>query len=474
MNFICKYWSVIRSGFQVKQLSFATLLLLLFCVTLQFVFSLPHVIALRKLLLLVAFFIALKYFFWVLLNEKKPLLKVFVIFVMLQVWMLVITGFVSDQPSNSFSEWKGQWLPTVMSFVIGIGLSGALMQTRLKEPRAMILLSILIPITLFLLINLIVIINYWISAGRFIPSLGGIGDHHGVSNYLTALLEPILFVDIYGRLVTGKRLLPVSNLMISVVLVIVVCTLVATTDRNGILAMLIALIAIAAMISVEIRRFYSLKRISALAAAISIFMLTTAVVSYKIDPRWQNFIETMPVAWDIDSNLVWLKDDGSNLPSTPSGGKVDTSEYYRIAWAHEGWRMLIEHPWGTEISRSVFQKLVMEKYGYTTIPHSHNSWIDFGLQVGIPGLALWGWFLMSMVRFGWHIWRKDNEPLGMVLSVLIILLAIRGLMDSIFRDHEIEQFMLVVGLLFGALIVQSNRHPRELAFYSDKRLKAKP
>lgn len=468
MKFMHKYWSMVRSSFQEKKLNFATLMLLVFCVTLQFVFSLPHVIALRKLLLLAAFLIAFKYVWRVLLNKTQPLLTVFVILIVLQVWMLVITGFVSNQPTNSFLEWKGQWLPTVMSFVIGIGLASALMQTKLKEPRTMMLLSILIPITLFLLINLIAIADDWISVGRFIPSLGGIGDHHGVSNYLTALLEPILFVDIYSRLVKGKRLLPVSNLLISMVLAIVVCTLVATTDRNGTFALLIALIIITAMMSAEIRRIYSFKKIIALVVAILVFVLATIVISYKIDPRWQNFIETIPVAWDIDNNLIWLNDEGLNLPNVPSGGKVDVSGYYRIAWAHEGWRMLVENPWGTEISRSTFQKLVLKKYGYTTIPHSHNSWIDFGLQVGIPGLVLWGGFLMLMARFGWHIWRKNSEPLGMVLSALIVLLVIRGLMDSIFRDHEIEQFVLVVGLLFGTLIFQDNRPPRELPLYVDK------
>jgi hypothetical protein len=31
------------------------------------------------------------------------------------------------------------------------------------------------------------------------------------------------------------------------------------------------------------------------------------------------------------------------------------------------------------------------------------------------------------------------------------MFAVRGLFDSIFRDHEIEQFMLVAGLLFSSL-----------------------
>lgn len=461
MKFFSKYWSLLRSDFQEMQIGFAALILFLLCVGLQFVFSLPHVIALRKLLLLLAFLIAFKYFFRVLMGKTQPLLTAFVVLLVLNVWMLLIAGFISDQALDSFSEWKGQWLPTIMSFVIGVGFAAALMQTKIKKPRAVIFFSFLAPITLFLVLNLMAIVLEWLAAGKFIPSLGGIGDHHGVSNYLTAILVPILFVDLYSRILKCKHLLFFSKKITLTVLAIVLCTLVATTDRNGILAFLITLIAVTALMSAQIRKVYSTKKIITLSVMIVLFMLSISVFVYKIDPRWQNFLGTIPVAWDTEGSLAWLHDDGLNLPTTANGEKVDVSQYYRIAWAREGWRMLAEHPWGVEISRSVFPKLVLEKYGYTTIPHSHNSWIDFGLQVGVPGLILWGIFLILIARFSWRVWRNHDDPLGVVLLVLIILLAIRGLMDSIFRDHEIEQFMLVVGLLFGALLFRDSMHPRK-------------
>src|SRR5450756_2182511 len=132
-------WSAISRLFQDKHLSFASWMLLLLCGILQFIFSLPHVIALRKLFLLIAFLIAFKYFWETVKTKPKLLLSAVIAFVLLQIWMLVIIGFISNQPWASFIEWKGQWLPTFVSFVIGIGLARTLMLSRLKAPHVAIL-----------------------------------------------------------------------------------------------------------------------------------------------------------------------------------------------------------------------------------------------------------------------------------------------------------------------------------------------
>jgi hypothetical protein len=452
-------WSRISSLFQERQLSFATLMLLSLSGILQFIFSLSHAIALRNLLLLIAFLIAFKYFWEALLKKPKPLLSAVLLFVLLQVWMLVIAGAISNQPFASFSEWKGQWLPVFMSFVIGIGLAGALTLSKLKDPRAVVAMSILIPITIYLCLNAIVIVHDWILAGRFLASLGGLGDHHGISGYLVALLEPILFVDLLRRLLKGDRLLPVPSWVTSAILIVTVGTLIATTNRNGILNTLLTFILVTMVMIPEIRKIYSPKKIITFVLASLAFIFAIAFVSYKTDPRWQNFIETVPIAWDIDRDLLWLNGDGENIQLTTNEEQVDISEYSRIAWAHEGWRMLMAHPWGMEIARDTFYKLELAKYGHAGMAHSHNSWIDFGLEVGIPGLLLWGLVLFLLAQCGWRTWRIHKEPLGLALAVLAIMFAVRGLFDSIFRDHEIVQFMLVAGLLCGTLSFGKKQYP---------------
>ena len=441
----------ISSFIQEKRLGYAGWMLLLLSGTLLFIFSLDHVIALRKLLLLIAFLIAFKSFLDALVKEPKPLHSAILIFLILQAWMLVIAGLISSQPASSFSEWKGQWLPALMSLVVGIGLARTLMLSKLRDSRVAVSMIILIPITLFLSINAVVVVHDMILAGTFLTHLSGISDHTANIGYLIALMEPMLVADMLGRLVKRDTLFPVPGWVTLAVLILALFSLVTASSRNGLLLMLLAFVLGAAMMFAEIRKVYTWQKLVAFVLATLIFIFAFVLISYKTDPRWQNFTETVPIAWDIDHDLLWLNSDGSNLPLTQSGNLVELSAYNRIAWAHEGWRMLMVHPWGMEISRDTFQKLELAKYGHAGMAHSHNSWIDFGLEVGIPGLLLWASFLFILIQKGWQAWKVQKEPLGLALAVLVIMFAVRGLLDSIFRDHEIEQFILVAGLLFGTL-----------------------
>jgi len=444
-------WSSVMNYIREQQLSSASFILIILTELLLYIFSLPHAIALRKLILVIVFFIALKPFWEALKKKPKPLLLAVLLLIVLELWMLVIAGFISDRPLYSLIEWKGQWLPVLMSFVVGIGIAHVLMQSKIRSPQTAVAMIIMIPVVIFLLINAIVIIYHLVMADRFLPDQLGITDQKGITNYLIALLEPIIIADMLGRLTRGNRLLPIPSWQITAVIILLVFSLFAASSRNGILILLFGFTLGACMMISEIHKAYSRKKIVTSVLSTLIIVLAIGYTSYKTDHRWKTFIATIPIAWNIDRDLLWLNGDGTDLPVTPNGIPVDASEYYRIAWAHEGWRVLMAHPWGTEIARNTFHNLEVEKFGHAGMAHSHNSWIDLGLEVGVQGLFLWGWILFIMGHFGWQVWQTRKELLGLALALLIILFAVRGLLDSIFRDHEIEQFMLVAGLLFGML-----------------------
>lgn len=452
MKAINESWSAINSFFQDKRLSLGSWTLLLISGILLFIFSLDHVIALRKFLLVAAFLIAFKSFWKAMLEKPQPLVTAVTIFLILQVWMLAISFLIAQQPAASFFEWVGQWLPAFMTFVIGIGLAHSLMKSKLKSARTAVVMLIVIPITLYQCVNAIVVIHDMILSSTFLTQQPGISDHKANIGYLIALMEPILIADMLSRVFKGNRLIPVAGWVTVVLLVLALFSLITASSRNGIIIMFMAFVLGAGLMISEIRKLYSQKKIIVFILATLMFIFLFAFVAYKTDPRWQNFSETVPIAWDIDHDLLWLNgDDASTAPLTPSGKQVDISAYNRIALAHEGWRMLKAHPWGLEIARDTFHKLELAKYGHAEMAHSHNSWIDFGLEVGIPGLLLWGWILLILAGFGWKAWSVHKDTLGLALAVLVIMFAVRGLLDSIFRDHEIEQFMLVAGLLFSAI-----------------------
>lgn len=455
-------WSHIRGCFEEKRLGFAVLILLASIGILQYIYSLSYAIALRRALLVIAFAVSLKYFLDAMRNNPGTLRLLFWIFFLLQIWMLVISGFAASNPTASLIEWKGQWLPPFLSFIIGVGVAQALSQTRLQEPSSTALLSILVPIFVYVFVNDIVIVWTWIKAGTFVPNLGGIGDHHGVSGYVILLIFPILIADLLGRALGVKQLVPASTQIVCLLLVVLTGSLSATTNRNGLIAAMGTSILGMLLVYGELQAKYSKKQRAIAAMLVLITLTGIGSVVYKFDSRWHNIFETVQIAWDIDRDLLWLNADNPELlPVTAAGEKVDFSGYNRIAWAREGMRVLGDHPWGTELSRGIFRRLTVEKYGHGGMAHSHNGWIDLGLQVGFPGLLLWAVFLILLARAGWKLWRANQNPLGLALAIMVIMFGLRGLQDSIFRDHELEQFLLVSSLLFWSGVLSSRNQSKQ-------------
>ena len=445
---------------QEMQLGRRSWFLLLSCVSLLYVFSLPGVMAIRSVLLFFAFILSFKFLKKILQVKPKPLLIVFILFILLLIWMLIISIFIAKHPAVSIAEWKGQWLLTFLVFIIGTGLACALSLSRMQLPTT-VAMTILIPVTLYMLTNAIVISYDMIRAGEFLTQQAGISMHKAIIGYLIALIEPLIVADSVLRIIKRRPLFPFSGWGMGILLMLVLFSLFTATARNGIIIMFVALLLGCVLTYGEIYKTYSLRRILTFLLGTIFSLSLLSIAAYKIDPRWQGFIETVPVAWDIDNNKQWLDIEGSlGFPNTSSGKPVESSAYQRIAWAHEGWRLLVAHPWGTEISRSAFRDLVVEKHPSANIPNAHNSWLDFGLQVGIPGLVLWVLILFYLGWSGWKSWRMERDPLGLSLALLVIMFSLRGLLDDTFREQIIHQFALVAGLLFGSLFKYKHRYPQ--------------
>lgn len=425
--------------------------LLFFVVLLLFVYIVPNLMAAQKVLIFTSAFISFKVFWRAFLQKNGELKVVAGIFFALHIWMLFIASYFSNDIISSLSEWKGQWLPASLSFIIGVSLAISIMRARFDNPVSVVALVALVPLSAFVLINDLVVLRNIISTKSFSSFDYGITDHRANVGYVIALIEPILIADLLYRATKHGSLLKIPAWLAASILALSVFALIAATTRNGLVIFMLAFVLASILMLAELRKVYTVRKILTIAMAALLFLSAFSYISIKSDYRWQNFIETIPVAWDIDRDKMWLHMDKNYLPLTLSGQPVEISAYSRIAWAHEGWRMLIDHPWGTEISRDTFRKLVLEKYGTAGMAHSHNSWIDFGLNVGFLGLLLWAGFLFMMARMGWREWKQHDQPMGMALVLLVILFCARGFLDSIFRDHIIGQFMLVAGLMVGAL-----------------------
>ena len=170
----------------------------------------------------------------------------------------------------------------------------------------------------------------------------------------------------------------------------------------------------------------------------------------KSDPRWARFLATAAVAWNIDADSAWVNAERRPLPLASDGLPVEQTAYERISWALYAVRLIAEHPLGTAVSRNSFRELVAEKFGTVLAAHSHNGYLDLALSVGLPALLLWIAFLVVLVRQGYRALLAGQPAAGLALIFLVVGFATRAFLDSIWRDHILQEFMFFAGLLLAA------------------------
>lgn len=113
--------------------------------------------------------------------------------------------------------------------------------------------------------------------------------------------------------------------------------------------------------------------------------------------------------------------------------------------------MVAEHPFGMGPRKEAFNYLLRHDTNNQRIdiPHSHYGLIEFGLQNGIAGIAGWLILLVMCWYIGWREYRHGNTMPGLFLLLFTIGFFSRTLVDHNLKDHYLEQYMMLTGLLIG-------------------------
>jgi hypothetical protein len=169
-----------------------------------------------------------------------------------------------------------------------------------------------------------------------------------------------------------------------------------------------------------------------------------AVAAGAINPtaNWEKLIATVPIALDTTTHKAWLSDQYP-MPNLPDGSPIDVSTYLRVAWMKEGLKAGADSLLGTGFDRNAFGRVMQARYG-TMLGHSHSSVVDLLIGIGIPGLLLWFGWLISLL---WLAIRGFDQGWGYALLLIVIDFAIRSFIDSNIRDHMLQMFLFLIGVL---------------------------
>lgn len=415
------------------------------------VWQLPHVISLRYLLivLLTALYLpaALRRFRTVSPDSgPRLLLLVFTAFLL---WLLAVAIVISPEPAQSLREIKSEWLPATLCLLAGLG-AGAMSAGSGSARDGAALRAVFWGLVFHAVLQL----GYtaWMLAlnGHLPSRFGGISDHRANVTYTNGLAVAILLADRIASSSAKSSLLRLGVRAQSGIFALLFVSTLASGTRNGAAVFLGMSLLGGLVFAARFRRANPRRWWLVLAVCVAAVALGSAI-ALKSDPRWQRFLATVPVAWDVDSNRAWVNTKVHPLPQAADGGEIDKSAYERIAYLRVAGRLLSEHPLGTEISRDAFRKLLEREHPGMRTNHAHNSYLDLALSAGFPGLGLWLAFLGAMAWYGTRAYLRRRDACGLALVFVVGAFAMRSVLDSIIRDHTIEEFLLCVGVLAGCI-----------------------
>ncbi len=412
------------------------------------IWPVPHTISLRELLLFSSVVVAGYLYYRTSVHGSwwRELRAPLVLIVALTVWMLFVAVFISNETLWSLAELGGQWAKALVAFAIGGLAATALGRNAAAGARLLLWLCAILFIH-------IVVVDVDAIAMLFREErdfrVSGFTEGPDKANYLTNIGLALLLAESLVRLRRGARFLPVANWMLGAAFVAALFSFYAERIRNGIGVAMVMFICWAVLtISGPRRRLahkwlYVVTVVSVCAVAVGLLAIAGTA---KPGLGWWQFVATVPVALDTQSHKGWLNESKYGLPTLPDGSPVDSSAYLRIAWFKEGLALARENPWGVGFGRNAFGHAVTAKYGEPK-GHSHSSFIDLLVGVGIPGIALWFGFLGSLAWLGLKRFRETCSVYSLVLFFVVVDFGTRMIVDSNVRDHMLQMFVFLVGLL---------------------------
>jgi hypothetical protein len=466
-----------KNTFLQKPLQFA---LIFFGAVLVGIWAMQHTIALRNSLLglgaIVASFYSYAYF-----KTSHPIypLKNFIPLIMLGLvllWVLAQYFFLSEDPVLQYQELTSTWsrclLATIMGFGTGlaitkkpslmqwlwVGLSMAIVTVYVQYiPRAWHvhnLIQIDYSNYIFYGKHNVVMVGTLLIAGllgsmadQLVKQIGGhqSGDSKESFRFfcITSILK--LFM-IYAVLFIYVFLFDTRNGIGLAVILFVIATLIiflpSITGRRKVIKRTVG----------GDQKNSPMVRVTAMILLVSILTLG-AYFAYRqtqMNQGWVHTVEDAKIAVQIDRYPNWKNPSVMGYPKTESGRVVTVNTYERLAWAVAAAHLIMENPLGNGVLHYSFRRSLEKKYPNTAFdPNaasaSHSAWIELGLTLGLPGLALLMGSLLLLLRRFW-VYRSPFANTGFMLCIALLLLYT---VAELIGQHGLESLFFWVALLSG-------------------------
>jgi hypothetical protein len=364
------------------------------------------------------------------------------------VWMLFVIACVSPDKRASLSEFWHEWVVAALNLVLGVVVATGSRRVAPAGWKGHFFAVLTFPLAILVMVRNGDALVQWIQTGAVPWQVVRIVHSKHDMSVLANLLIAVLLAEVLVRLRSGRRTLSLPAWLMGALAGAALFSNYLGMSRNGNLELIVIVMCGLLLFAVDHRRSM---RWHQLAGGIGIALVLAGgyyVTSVVTDPRWTLLVESMKIGWDSERHLSWLDPEHPDNPILPDGRRADGSAFERVANLKEALKLVREHPWGWNIDRDVYHRLIYAKYRQgRQRGASLSGLLDVAIMVGVVGLGLWLAFVVQAGALGAKAYVRHGDILPALLLLLVVAFGFRSGIDSIIRDHFLEQFMFLVGLL---------------------------
>jgi hypothetical protein len=385
-------------------------------------------------------------------------------FVLITVWVLtfflLINGFfVAPDIKEMISTWDGQWVRPVLLFCAGLVILPAIQAHFPNFSAAKFFTLVILFFWGVICVHLLDTLWLYWRDGVIHWGETRIVYNRTRMSFQVNMITGFILAELLARGLLHQRFLRLNTPVLALILISnLLCTALVDT-RWGTIGLVGSLFSTFILLSLHSTRRSRLAKTGLILVGIIAASALLGYTSWKTDPRWQSLKSDAIAGWNAPFNsFCYDRVDGSD-PLNDEGAPVNHSNACRASFFHQGWKLVWEHPAGMGPRKEAFNYVLSHEMpdAHITIPHSHYGLIEFGIQNGIAGIAGWLILLAGCWHIGWREFRRGNSMVGMFLLLFTVGFFSRTMVDHNLKDHYLEQYMMLTGLLIGMCSLRTTK-----------------
>jgi len=421
-----------------------------------FILPIPHTLTIRESSLFISVVILLLLFRGrgsAVLETAASLRIQTALYVIFVAWLLIVALFISEDTIWALKEMKTQWVMGSLALILGAGMAtlagkGAI---KMRAVMTVIFWTLALHVLAINVDGIFRILNESVSNGSshgltaLTAGVGGLTIGPIDGSLLVSLFFVFILSEAIFRTVYKKRSLSVSNAVLVISFILIAGSSFLTGMRN----IVEMPVVIASAISILIIAGGQARKKALYSCLIFVpLFLAVFTMAYKSDSRWAELKESLDLVMQQEEPAKILAFAPDFVyPTLPDNRPVNISNFIRLTKYRVGVNIIRAYPFGIGFGRNAFGHYLKGRYNSGVGLNSDSSVLDMAVGAGILGLGLFGAFIFSILAMSLRVFKKNGDFYALLLSLLVICFSARMVFDSVLRDHLLEIFMFITGLL---------------------------